>query len=1266
MKRFYFFLAAAFCLVAMSSVIRAQVPILYYDFENNTTRTTFENAVEQAINSGSAAITRSGGSTTVSSVAGAGTFNGGAAAGQAATGSTWDSSTTDPGVAATNYYQLIVNTAGFSQLSITFDQQASGTGPARVGVLYSTDGSTFTASTTSLTGNAVFGASTFDLSSIAAIDNQSSVTIRIYAFAGSAGDRTGRSAFASGGTFRIDNLTVLAKTAAASKTLLDYPAIGLSIKSGTVFNPTYNDFALNGSGITVSLAANLNLGGMLTLTSGDLDTGSNTLTMPATATSAGTTDVIGNVLRTGFVSGGSALSFGNPFNTIAITSGTAPANILVNLVKGSPADFANAVRRTYTITPSAGGFTGTLQVHYNDSELNGNLESSLVLWRNVSGVWANQGGTVTDDMVSDNNFVQLAGVTQFSQWTISGPNVPTAVELRRFNAARYSDGVRLSWESGFEANNLGYHLYREQNGMRSRVTPSVVAGSALSVGQGNKLTAGNSYSWFDAQGTANTVYYLESIDLNGERSTMGPIYPYSSGAGKRSPLLERARLLSELNGLSPASGRAAQTSWATALKDEGRSALLRLRPQSTGIQQAIASGSAVKIAVRRSGWYRVSQPELVAAGLDPSSDARQLQLYADGEEVPIRLSSDGSKLKVDDTLEFYGVGLDTPTTDTRVYWLINGTSAGQRITAKRSKVKAGDQNFTEGGGLRSFEYTTERREKLIYSSHLLNGDAENIFGALVFSDPVEQLLRVSNYDQQASAVQPQLEVALQGLTAQGHEVEVQLNGIAVGTITFSGTEHPVGKFTLNRAWLHEGDNVVALASRNGQTDVSLIDSIRLSYAHQYRADNNALGFSAPGGEVVRVDGFTNSNIRVIDITNPNAPLELATVTGPAGSGYAVRLQTISGGMRTLLAFADDLAESAASVSANQPSSWNASTNGADLVIITHRDFRQAVEPLATLRRNQGLSVAVVDVEDVYDEFSYGAHTPVALKSFLSWVASHWARRPGYLLLVGDSSWDPRNYLDQGANDFVPTKLIDTAYLETSSDDWLADFSGTGLADMALGRLPGRTAGEIELMVGKILSYEQERELNAPLRGAVLIADTGFETQSSETSALLPAGMTIQIINRQQIGDDNITRGQIVDGINQGPLLVNFYGHGSVTVWTGAGLLDNNLASGLTNTNRLSVFTMMTCLNGYANDAYIDSLGEALLKAPNGGAVAVWASSGFTTPAPQTALDREFYRLLFSGQPVRLGEATRSAKAATADLDVRRTWTLLGDPAMRIP
>jgi hypothetical protein len=89
---------------------------------------------------------------------------------------------------------------------------------------------------------------------------------------------------------------------------------------------------------------------------------------------------------------------------------------------------------------------------------------------------------------------------------------------------------------------------------------------------------------------------------------------------------------------------------------------------------------------------------------------------------------------------------------------------------------------------------------------------------------------------------------------------------------------------------------------------------------------------------------------------------------------------------------------------------------------------------------------------------------------------------------------------------------------------------------------------------------------------------------------------------------------------------------------------------------------MTCMNGFFHDTHIESLGESLMKSP-GGAIAVWASSGFTAPNGQSAMDIDLFGRLFGGMTI--GEAIMRAKLATADPDVRRSWILLGDPAMRL-
>jgi hypothetical protein len=124
------------------------------------------------------------------------------------------------------------------------------------------------------------------------------------------------------------------------------------------------------------------------------------------------------------------------------------------------------------------------------------------------------------------------------------------------------------------------------------------------------------------------------------------------------------------------------------------------------------------------------------------------------------------------------------------------------------------------------------------------------------------------------------------------------------------------------------------------------------------------------------------------------------------------------------------------------------------------------------------------------------------------------------------------------------------------------------------------------------------------------------------------------------------------------------GHGSAEIWRGSVFTADD-AEGLTNGNRLPFFINMTCLNGFFQDVFADTLAESLLKAVQGGAVAVWASSGLTMPDHQTGLNKELYRLLFNGERLTIGEAVMRAKRSADDRDVRRTWILFGDPSMRL-
>jgi len=942
---------------------------------------------------------------------------------------------------------------------------------------------------------------------------------------------------------------------------------------------------------------------------------------------------------------------------------------------GRNVNLQSATRATLTLdVPDTADYD--LYLHSGAPDTNGN---PVIL---ASSSNAGLGSDESIDYVAsstETGYLVIKRVSGSGSWTLTGN--PTAVELISFAATRYQDGVLVEWCTGYEASNLGFHVYREKGGERVRMTPELVAGSALFAGARTSLTAGLSYSWWDIlpEGTGQVQYSLEDVDLNGQRTWHGPVRPVESGKVLEEPLqpaflseIGRARAESERalarvqevrrrlaeerpRGIRP-TGELLEL---TPMRAEHHSQRRKPTPMQQQVQWELAAGPAVKVSVREEGWYRVTQPELVSAGLDLSVNPGFLQLFVDGEEQPLLVSGESDRrFDPGDAIEFYGVAQDTPWTDTQIYWLVEGDRPGKRVGLVEGRTRGKE-------AADSFLFTVECKERAIYFAALKNGDAENFFGPVVTTEPVDQILNAPHLDSSPPG-DALLEVALQGVTEQSHRVAVFLSDIEVSELTFEGQASGLARLPVPQCELLEGDNLVTLAARGGQTDVSLVDFIRLTYWHTYTADGDSLRFSALGGQQLTVAGFSNPQIRVVDITDPGEVKEVLGLVKAESGGYAVTVKLPGLGQKTLLAFADSRVKKPVGISPNQPSRWHQGIHEAELVIISHRAFIESAGLLKSLREGQGWKVALIDVEDLYDEFSFGAKSPYAIREFLVRAMNHWKNAPRFVLLIGDASFDPRNYLGFGDYDFVPTKLIETAFLETASDDWFADMDGDGLPEMAVGRLPVRNSEQAAGVVWKILGYEQAESADWA-RNVLLVADKNdifdFESASAEVRALLPEDMKVQEIFRGQKGNA-AARSELLERLNEGQLLVNYIGHGSVEIWRGS-LLASRDAGGLVNIPRLPFVMSMTCLNGFFHDLYTECLAEALLKAEEGGAMAVWTSSGLTWPDGQVAMNKELVKALFNGRALTIGEATLAAKAAIKDQDIRKTWILFGDPTTRL-
>lgn len=846
------------------------------------------------------------------------------------------------------------------------------------------------------------------------------------------------------------------------------------------------------------------------------------------------------------------------------------------------------------------------------------------------------------------------------------PLPPTLAHMKSFAALPGKNGtVTLKWETSYEVDNLGFNIYREQAGKMTRLTSQIIAGSALQAGAGIALTSGNSYWWTDKStgDKSGARYWIEDIDLKGTSTMHGPInldYAQSEVENGRAEALTLKQVGTPLANAEPESLTQTVEDIATLPKLKGSKAAYGL------VSSAQAS---VKIAIKQTDWYRVTQPQLVAAGFRANVDPRKLQLYVDGRQVPMLVNgqADG-RFDTTDSIEFYGVQLNSPTADKHVYWLVAGDTLGKRINAIQAST-----NVTERD---SFDYTVELRERSIYFAALLNGDEENFFGKIVSPDPLNQTLSSPNFDPSFNG-EAQLEISLQGVTelplANDHQVQVALNGNPIGNLVFDGRAKGVQLFSIPQALLRE-QNIITLTSLSNAVDISLVDYLRLTYRHKFVADQNRLrvkvnGSSGVDGAASTVGGFTSANIRVFDITDPDSPGELLGSVVSQAELYSVSVKLPDVATHTLLAIEESQIKAPASIKLASVSNLRSKSNKVDMLVITHGDFAESLKPLVDLRKSQGLQAMVVDVENIYDQFSFGQKHSPAIKDFLAYASSAWKKAPQFVLFVGDASTDPKNYLGFGDLDFMPTKLVDTAVFQTASDDWFADFNNDGIPELFVGRLAGRSAGEISQIVSKIVAYDNTPPLTSSAKKALLISDINdgfnFEASTLELQSGLPSRTLSDVVLRSQNSDDQ-NKANILAAINSGQTVVNYLGHGSVGLIRG-NLLTNNDAAAMTNANNLSLFVMMTCLNGLFEEPTGESLAEALLKAEHGGAVAVWASSGICPPGTQASMNQELIKSLFdsSSKPLTIGEAAAKAKSVTTEMDVRRTWILFGDPSMKL-
>jgi len=554
------------------------------------------------------------------------------------------------------------------------------------------------------------------------------------------------------------------------------------------------------------------------------------------------------------------------------------------------------------------------------------------------------------------------------------------------------------------------------------------------------------------------------------------------------------------------------------------------------------------------------------------------------------------------------------------------------------------------------------------------------------------------------------------VVVNGTEVDEIAAPTLAGQYTFANVSNSEVEFTSPTSSL----NVQLTFNRTSPSAEAWLDFMQFSYVRKLRMASQqlmirsfeSLGTGNTGNYVI---SNANSDTRVWEITDP---YNVKVVNGTlSGTNYSFVMNADS--LRTFAAFNSTQFKTPIISGAHLGKIQNQNLHGlpqADYVIVTHESLKNQADRLANLHREDGLTVHVIDIQDVYNEFGGGSADPVALRWFAKMFYDRAPLDPEntlkYLCLFGDGTYDPLNRI-QNNNYLIPTYNspesgpIDYIASFTSDDffglldDTEAMFS-TDMLDVGIGRIPVSDLETAAQVIDKIEHYMKfgsslysnasqvqcdsdgfastfgdwrnrivlmaDDENNAQfIKDCESLSDTA-ENRNPEINVVkiyLDAYKQVVTSGGQRFPD---VEEAINQNMNNGALVFNYVGHGGETGLALERVVTIPMIEGWSNVNNLPVFISATCEFSRFDDPGRISAGETTLTTPFGGAVGLLTTTRLVYITVNTRLVQNLYTELFAeedGRGLGLGEIIRRTKNLTLGSNNMRNFALLGDPALRL-
>ncbi len=370
----------------------------------------------------------------------------------------------------------------------------------------------------------------------------------------------------------------------------------------------------------------------------------------------------------------------------------------------------------------------------------------------------------------------------------------------------------------------------------------------------------------------------------------------------------------------------------------------------------------------------------------------------------------------------------------------------------------------------------------------------------------------------------------------------------------------------------------------------------------------------------------------------------------------------------------------------------------EYLIISHPLFMDAAGKLAIFHQQKyQRTVQVVSTEQVYQEFASGNADPSAIRDFIKML---YDRKAGlkYVLLMGSGSYDPKNRISNNHR-FVPTfqstQSLDPLSSFTSDDFFgmLDDQDDVNMShalqtiDVAIGRIPARSAAEAGRMADKIISYHHASRFGEWRNKLIFLADDKDLNLHLKDAEAVSSATANPVFQQQKIYLDAFplmsgsggnrypaVNEALVQGINNGALLLNYSGHGNHVRLAEEAVLTVDEVNRFQNASRLPLIVTASCDFYPFDDPSKNALGAQVLTGDSTGAIALLTTARLVFASSNRIINEYFIGTALKPDPqtgmyLSLGEAVRVAKnlavVQAGEVLNTRKFLLLGDPAMQL-